>query len=559
MAAANDNQGLKIAVAALVMLVFILGVTNYFAFSSASQNLAKAEKAAKDATDSEGKARTALEQANYYRTRIGFGAIENDPDAVKEAEKKEFTKLNNDIQAIGTETVTAINEVAKAGESDPKLEELKGIGQGIVSAFVSEPNENKIYVKSLERLKDLLVNQSRLMRELSLDYRKLRSELASANSVNAVEVAKNVAARDKAVQERQDEIAKIKTELQSLYDSITNLQNSEKDKTNSLADLNNKITDLTTRADQYKRDAQKTIVDIKDKLALKETVLGKAIGNVTNVDYSRGEVHVSVNKSQGVRPTMKFTVFDADARGIPTDKPKGTIELISVGDPDRNEPDSVARIVETKDPIAPIRRYDQIYSPGVNNGNPERYALVGKIDINRDGKDDRVELIRLIEKSGGLIEYDLPPVGADRTPGRLAVERTFARLGEPVPPITGRASGRVSPLAKGYVIDDQISLSGDVRTSRDLNLTPEGVAYANEKSAATKEARANGVPPIPVERLLTQLGYTPPRGGGGAPGSVEMKNRGAMKQLLKPKANQPGTPRPGTTPPAQPDAAEPPK
>ncbi len=558
MAAANDNQGLKIAVAALVMLVFILGVTNYFAFSSASQNLAKAEKAAKDATDSEGKARTALEQANYYRTKIGFGAIENDPDAVKEAEKKELTKLNNDIQAIGTETVTAINEVAKAGESDPKLEELKGIGQGIVSAFVSEPNENKIYVKSLERLKDLLVNQSRLMRELSLDYRKLRSELASANSVNAVEVAKNVAARDKAVQERQDEIAKIKTELQSLYDSITNLQNSEKDKTNSLADLNNKITDLTTRADQYKRDAQKTILDLKDRNALKETVLGKAMGKVIDVDYPRGEVRVSVNKRQGVRPTMKFTVFDADARGIPTDKPKGTIELISVGDPDRNEPDSVARIVETKDPIAPIRRYDQIYSPGLGN-NPERYALVGKIDINRDGKDDRADLIRLIENSGGLIEYDLPPAGVDRTPGRLAVERTFSRLGEPVPPITGRASGRISPLAKAYVIDDQISLSGEVRTSRDQNLTPEGVAYANEKSVATKEARANGVMPIPVERLLTQLGYTPPRGGGGAPGSVEMKNRGAMKQLLKPKANQPGTPRPGTTPPAQPDAAEPPK
>ena len=38
-----------------------------------------------------------------------------------------------------------------------------------------------------------------------------------------------------------------------------------------------------------------------------------------------------------------------------------------------------------------------------------RFALIGKIDVNRDGKDDRQDLKRMIEDAGGIVDYDLPP------------------------------------------------------------------------------------------------------------------------------------------------------
>ncbi len=65
---------------------------------------------------------------------------------------------------------------------------------------------------------------------------------------------------------------------------------------------------------------------------------------------------------------------------------------------------------------------------------------------------------------------------------------------------------------------------------------------------ATKDARANGVPPMPIERLLSQLGYTSPAGGM-TPGNTEMRNRPAIKQLIKPRSAPAGA-----TPPAQPAA-----
>jgi hypothetical protein len=50
---------------------------------------------------------------------------------------------------------------------------------------------------------------------------------------------------------------------------------------------------------------------------------------------------------------------------------------------------------------------DIVYSPAWSPNAPTRFALVGKIDVNRDGQDDRDELKRTIEEAGGVIEFDL--------------------------------------------------------------------------------------------------------------------------------------------------------
>ena len=83
---------------------------------------------------------------------------------------------------------------------------------------------------------------------------------------------------------------------------------------------------------------------------------------------------------------MRFTIFDKNAAGITSDRPKAAIELIKVGDPQKGENDSLARIVKTLDPNDPIRYNDYIFSVGWSYDHPQRFALIGKIDINRDGK-----------------------------------------------------------------------------------------------------------------------------------------------------------------------------
>ena len=51
----------------------------------------------------------------------------------------------------------------------------------------------------------------------------------------------------------------------------------------------------------------------------------------------------------------RFTIFDKNAPGIPTDKPKGTIELVYVTDSY-----SIGKIVKTFNPIEPMSTRDVV-------------------------------------------------------------------------------------------------------------------------------------------------------------------------------------------------------
>jgi hypothetical protein len=199
---------------------------------------------------------------------------------------------------------------------------------------------------------------------------------------------------------------------------------------------------------------------------------------------------------------MKMTIFDANSAGVPTDKPKGIIELIQVGD--RN---SIGRIIKTYSPIEPLRVGDIVYSPAWSPGDPMRFALIGKIDMNRDGKDDREDLKRMIENAGGTVDYDLPP------------------------PNTGRESGKLTPRVSWYVVDDRAPLREYFTKESESTLTQQA-NYEKHRGEMIREARQNGSRPIEIGRLLSYLGYDM-----NAPmvGQAEGINSSALKRFTAPK------------------------
>ncbi len=107
-----------------------------------------------------------------------------------------------------------------------------------------------------------------------------------------------------------------------------------------------------------------------------------------------------------------------------------------------------------------------------------RFALVGKIDVNRDGKDDRDELKRMIEEAGGVIDFDLPPADV------------------------GKEIGKLSPRINWYVVDGRLPLA-ESRVPR----VPRA-PLPNRMRKVLKEARLDGIRPLPIERLLAVLGYS---------------------------------------------------
>ncbi len=93
----------------------------------------------------------------------------------------------------------------------------------------------------------------------------------------------------------------------------------------------------------------------------------------------------------------------------------------------------------------------------------QRFALIGRVDIDRDGRDDRAALTRMIRRAGGSVDFDLPP--------------------------SGPAKGQIGTGTSWYVFDERVSLA---------NRGPG-------ETAIIQRARLDGVRAISIDRLLSRL------------------------------------------------------
>ena len=97
------------------------------------------------------------------------------------------------------------------------------------------------------------------------------------------------------------------------------------------------------------------------------------------------------------------------------------------------------------------------------------FALIGPMDIDRDGRDDRAAVREMIMRNGGYVDYDLP--------------------------LSGEAVGRLEPDTQWYIESP----------------VPKGAAapaeFVKAKRRAISEARANGTRPMPLHRALGALNY----------------------------------------------------
>ena len=251
----------------------------------------------------------------------------------------------------------------------------------------------------------------------------------------------------------EDERGTLLTKVDQLQTALDKLQGEAANLTDPVArqeeDYTRKIDGLATQLREKRDQLERN----------NENILDRPDGYVTYVDYETAELLVSVNRHMGARPQMKMTIFDAQSPGIPTEKPKGSIELTGVG-----ETNSRARIVKTNSSIDPIRVGDIVYSAAWSPNQPTRFALVGKMDVNRDSRDDRAELKRMIQEAGGVVDFDLPPVDL------------------------GKETGALAPRIDWYVIDDRMP----IRASSGKRPTPHWRPRPSWPSASARSPRKLG-------------------------------------------------------------------
>jgi hypothetical protein len=395
----------------------------------------------------------------------------------------------------------------------------------------------------MARLTDMLKNQVRLTATLATSFVELRNSLESVNTVNKQQLDVVDKARTDAKADLESEHAKHDKLREDLLNKVDKFSTEINEKATEIARLNQKIRTDKEATDKQIRDLSNQVRELRDAHAQKENVLDRPDGRITFVDYKTFEVRTNITYSMGARPQMHMTIFDQNSAGIPTERPKGTIELTYVGDRysigrmvasdwrKGGDANRLSRIIGTTSATDPIRVGDIVYSPAWSPNEPMRFALIGKIDVNRDGLDDRADLIRMIQAAGGIVDYDLPP------------------------PYAGKERGKLSGRDAWYVTDERPPLRLQDKPP-DEKESAENTEFLNKRSAAVREARDNGVRPLSLARLLAYLGYdyaAPIKGRAEAVDTKTLKILGLPRQdAAKPKAAEPAAPKDEAKPDEEP-------
>jgi hypothetical protein len=523
MPAANESQGLKIAVAGLITLAVVLAVATYFAYSSYSDTSAKLAEAVKATADADSKARQAIENLGKLKDRAGYTKA-SDYTEVEEAIKKDDTRLAEQLAGIQANVQGLIDTYKQAGGNQQKIDELSQASAQLFTQIQSEPN--RTFQSSIIRLTELIDNMAQLTTAMAIDNADLRKNLGSVDQTNASQLQVQVDEAKKAKDDLAAEHDRHEQERSGLLAKYDELQTRSNQQATEIARLTQTIDQMKADNDKRTGELLAQLRGLRMEVEQREDVMESPDGRIEFVDYGRGEVRTNITRAMGAKPRLRLSVFDRNAPGLTSDKPKALIELIQVGDQA-----SIGRIIRTNKPSDPIRVNDQIYSPTWSPGRPQRYALVGKIDMNRDGVDDREELKLLIQSTGGVVDFDLPPTG------------------------TGRESGKLSGEISYYVVDEKPPFRAPQGRSADAVV--DDTAYLTRRSEVLKEAHVSGIRPIALDVLLERLGY---KMGAEVPGQVEAINREVTRELLNPRGRT-NVPPPAAgatdTPPAPAEAPAP--
>ncbi len=379
--AARENQGLQIALIIFVILTIVLIVATYFTFTSYAEERDKAKSLAEAKSSSDTAAQRAI------------------------ADAEEMTLL---VSGDPKETLEGVKEAAR--------NEMQVHGEGLV--------------ESKQNYRDLIKTMAAKMRELenenaklSDDTAKLTAQLKTNEEAAQAEVAKYVAkltetAGDLEAERKKfgEDRSEVTTQMSQLTDKFKATE-AERDRT--VEQSKGQIASLSTNLQQ----TEQLLVRLRDKDAADAKANEYPDGKVTRVNQRTRLVWLDVGPADGLRNQTSFVIVAPEDGNPIKSEPKGIIQVVRLTDDHQAE----ARIVED-DLSNPIMPGDNIFSTVWDAGRRDHFALVGKMDIDEDGEDDRKLIQNLISLNGGVVDAAIAVDGTKT--GQMTIDTKYLVRGK---------------------------------------------------------------------------------------------------------------------------------
>ena len=419
--ARRDNQGLQIAMIVFILTTLVFIVTTYLGWSS-SQNL----------------------RAELAKAQSSAATAEN---GLRDSE--EFVSLLKKYVGVASE----LDRQATEGALKEAVEET--YGQGL-------PVENQNFQDIAARMTSQIQELNRGLAQASDIEKQLRAEVEQVRKTEGEVAAQALAAKAKAV----DDLNKVQQQAQQYQTQLTAEFNTLRDQIDTtgrqMQDLRSTTAAQVQEAENKVTTLQNILEDRNQRIQAMETdTPDRFDGNVTNVVAATGTVWLNLGRAHGLRPKTTFSVYDAEDPNVKSAKKKASLEVTRVLNNYRSE----ARVTET-DHVNPIVKGDLIFSPIWDPGTKLGIALVGPMDIDRDGTDDRAFIRNLIRLNGAQV--DAEDVGG-KVQGKMTVNTRYLVVGET------DDSGETQNAALSPMLDSA-ALLGIERTSIDELLDLMGFA-----------------------------------------------------------------------------------
>lgn len=443
MAAANKPTAVHFSLVFFVMLALILGVTTYLGFKQSSEK--EAQLAAKDKDLS-----TQTQQVSKYR---------NDTDALKQV-------LGTQVDPIGSsadDATTVIGTVAAAMQ--------KYGGAQAAPAVIPTLSQLRAALDAaqleIQTLKGSLNDNGQKLNNVETGANARVNELQTSQASSEQQLQGSIAANQQKIAEKNAEIDSSKKQANEANVAKGQLQD---------------------QFDKYRRDTDerlalldKQINFYKDQLdELTKQGFDREDGRIVSVDNNTRTVWLNIGSAEGLRPQVSFSVYTSDNHGIGrgVEDIKAKIEVTRILEPHLAE----ARILD-EDLFRPIADGDPIYSPLWAAGRKEYFAIVGRPDLDEDGRSDWDLFNEIIHTNGAEVELIIDDKAERQPPdAKLSARTKFLIVGD---------------------IDDPAKFSG----------IPEKQELAEkvlaQRAALIDEARLYGIRVVRLNDFLDYVGWKP--------------------------------------------------
>lgn len=385
--ASSENQGLQIALIIFVMLTILLSVTTFMFFRSYT------EASERSRTDS----KTAAEKEAAFRTAVA------------------------DIQSLN-----AIIGVA----GDAKLSEVQETKTKDMQNFASTaPEETQRYHQAMEFLASTLDAKTKELVDARME---IQAEKDERSKVEASAKAQIDAAEQKikeAETARADAEKQFKEEREKMLADNQGLKDQFAAKNEAFTKLESETSKQIASLTEEMAKLQRMNASHVQKIEELDPTSGFEVpdGEIVWVNQKTRTAYINVGSADGLHRQTTFSVVGS-GEAIGTDqKTKGRLEVVNVLRPHFAE----CKILQDE-LLNPMVEGDKIYTPLWHPGRGEGFAIIGFIDIDGDGYDDREMVRDLVRMNGGRIDAEDDPT--QKTPkqtGELTRETRYLIVGKP--------------------------------------------------------------------------------------------------------------------------------